>query len=150
MPGWRFVQLFGPRRVLRTSVANTAGEITRARPEKRRLLRLDVRSLVWFRLLGDVRRGTTQRRRNRRSASPNFFADVAFVRPRGRRRREKNKGDSAETATSLNYFDATCLRRSRMGTAAGHITEAALPQRHIVVLFRVVNSPSERSIPPEK
>ena len=93
-------------------------------------------------LLGDVCRGDTQRCRFRRSASLNFFADVTLTRPRGRRRQGDNRGDSAETATSLNYCAGNGLRRSRIKNATGHITEAALQKRHLVGLFRVVNSPS--------
>ena len=97
-----------------------------------------------FRLLGDVRRGTQQRRRNRRSDSLKFFADVTLVRPRGRCRRGNNKGDTAETATSLNYFAGMGLRCARMKTTAGYITEAALPKRHLIGLFRACLSSPPR------
>ena len=121
---WLSAQIFGPRRVLSSCAANTAGKITMATPHQWRLLLLDVRASVSFRLLGHVRRGTTQRRRNRRSASLKFFADVAFARPRGRCRRRNNEGDSAGTATSLNFFVAICLRRSRKQNATGRKIEA--------------------------
>ena len=88
-----------------------------------------------FRLLGDVRRRKTKRRRNRRSASPNFFADVTLVRPRGRFPRGDNAGEFADTATSLNYCADIGLRCPEMKTATGHITEAAPPKRHLVGLF---------------
>ena len=121
---WLSAQIFGPRRVLSSCAVNTAGKITMATPHQWRLLLLDVRASVSFRLLGHVRRGTTQRRRNRRSASLKFFADVAFARPRGRCRRRNNEGDSAGTATSLNFFVAICLRRSRKQNATGRKIEA--------------------------
>ena len=73
-----------------------------------------------LRLLGDVRRRETQRRRLRGSASLNFFVDVTLVRTRGRCRRGNSKGDIAETATPLNYCASIGLRRSRKKTVAEH------------------------------
>ena len=70
-------------------------------------------SKVLFRLLGDVRRWTTQRRRCRRSASLNFFADVTLACTRGRCRQGNNTGVSAETATSLQ--DEKCHRAQKRG-----------------------------------
>ena len=96
-----------------------------------------MRASVSFRLLGDGRRGATQRRRNRRSASLNFFANVTLVGSRGRCRRANNNGDTADTATSLNFFDAIGSRCARAETATGHITEAALPK---TALGRTVSS----------
>ena len=76
--------------------------------------------------------GTTQRRRCRRSAPLNLFADVTLVRPGGRRRRGNNRGDSAETATSRCYFAGM--------ENAGGATDAVPPQRHLVGLFRAAKS----------
>ena len=151
MPNWRFARVFGPRRVLSSRVVNSAGKVTLARAKKRRLLLLDVLALVWLRRRRDVRGG------QRDCAA----IDVALrpissptlrppARPRGRRRRGNNGGNSAETATSLHHFDAIGLRHSRMTNAPGHITEAALPKRHLVRLFRAVISHSGQSIPPNK
>ena len=86
--------------------------------------------------------GTTQRRRRRRSAPPNLVADVTLVRPGGRRRRGNNRGESAETATSRSYFAGM--------ENAGGATDAVLPQRHLVGLFRAAKSLSGRPIPPNK
>ena len=88
------------------------------------------------RLLGDVRRGATQRRRNRRSASLNFFVNVTPGRPIGRRRRGNDKGDTAGTATSLDFSAGIGLRRSRMQTVTGHTRGATPPRRHFVRLLR--------------
>ena len=51
--------------------------------------------------------GATQRGRNRRSSTLDYFADVTLVRPRGRCRRRNNKGDASETTASLIYSEAT-------------------------------------------
>ena len=89
-----------------------------------------------FRLLGDGRWGTTRRRRLRRSALLNVFASVASVRLRGRRRRGNNRGDTADTASLLNYCAGVGLRCAMMKTTTGHIAEAAFPERRLVGLFR--------------
>ena len=95
-----------------------------------------MRASVSSRLLGVARRGATRRRRNRRSASPDFFADVTPGCKGGRCQRGNNQGDTAETATSLNRFAAIGLRRARMKTATGHARGATVPGRHLVGLFR--------------
>ena len=95
-----------------------------------------MRASVSSRLLGVARRGATRRRRNRRSASPDFFADVTPGCKGGRCQRGNNQGDTAETATSLNYFAAIGLRRARMKTATGHARGATVSRRHLVGLFR--------------
>ena len=133
---WLSAQIFGPRRVLSSCAVNTAGKVTMGAPHQWRLLLLDARASVSFRLLGHVRRGTTQRRRNRRSASPNFFADVTPGCKGGRCQRGNNQGDIAKTATSFNYFAAIILRRARMKTATGHARGATVSRRHLVGLFR--------------
>ena len=99
-----------------------------------------------MRLLGDGCRGTARRRRCRRSASLNIFAKVTLVRPRGRFRRGNKNGDAAEKSKSLNYFAATGLRCARMKNATGYITEAALPKRRLVGLFRACLSFSPRVV----
>ena len=86
-PNWRFVQILRPRRVLSSRVVGSAEKITMATPQERRLLLVDVRPLVLFRLLRELRWGETRRRRYRRNSSLNFFAGVTFARPRGRFRR---------------------------------------------------------------
>ena len=82
------------------------------------------------------RRGATHRRRLRRSAALNLFADVTLVRAKGRCRRGNNKGVSAETAASLNYFAGVGLRCTRMKTATGHTRGSTAPRRHLVGLPR--------------
>ena len=144
------VQIFGPRRVLSSCVVNSAGKLTMATPQERRLLLLDARAL-FFRLLGESRLGTTKRRPCGRNAPPNFFADVTFVRPRGRCRGGHNEGDSAETAASVKYFAATGLRSGWMESSTGHITEAG-PQggTRFDCLAHVCPRSSRRSIPPSE
>ena len=107
-----------------------------ATPQKRRLLVPDARASVLCRLLGEVHRSKTQRRRYRRNASLKIFTGGTYGRPRGGFRRGNNGGESAETATSLNFCAGVGLRRSRMKTATGHIREARVPGRHLVRLFR--------------
>ena len=128
-------------------IVETAGEITTAdrgqlrrgrkmaTPLSRCLLLLDVRALVLFCLLGDVRRGTTQRRRCRRNASLNFFAVVPLVRTSDRCRRGHDRGDSAETATSLYCCAGIVSRGSRMKTPTRYASEAAAARRRLVGLF---------------
>ena len=135
------MQVLGPRQVLSSRVVNSAGEITEAKPEKRRLLWLDVRASVSPRLVGDVRRGITRRRRRRRSAPLDFFADVTLARPGGRFWRGNNKCESADMATSLNYFAGFGSRCPRMTNDAGYIAGATLPKHRSVRLFRAANSP---------
>ena len=113
-PSWCFMKIFGPRRVLPLCVLNSAGELTRMTPQKRRLLLLHCRPSVSCRLLGEFRWEQTQRRRFRRDAWLKFFANVPVVRPGGRFRRGYQEDDLAETATSLDYFAAIGLRSARM------------------------------------
>ena len=95
-----------------------------------------MRASALFRLLGDVRRGDIRQRRLRRNALRNRFAVVTLVRTRGRCRRGNNEDYAAETATLLDYCAGTRSRRSRMKTATGRTSEATVPRRHWVGLFR--------------
>ena len=126
LPTWDSVQFVSGVGISYAYMVTSAGEIPRAAPPKFAMgsplacgqLRREIdngdpavvaTSLTWCAgvglrcLLGGVRRGATRWRRFRRSASPNFFAGVAFVCPRCRFPRRNNKCDFAETATSPNY-----------------------------------------------
>ena len=69
-------------------------------------------------------------------AHADFWPAAGPVIIRSQLRRGCNEGESAETATSLNFCAGVGLRRSRMKTATGHIREARVPGRHLVRLFR--------------
>ena len=75
MPNWRFVQMLRPGRALSSCVINYAGEITRTTPQKWRLLILDVRAAVLFRLCGGVRWGGKLWGRRGNAASLDSIAD---------------------------------------------------------------------------
>ena len=148
--------------ILSSRVANSAGKMAMRKAGKRRLPRLGLRASVCSTCsatsAGDRRcrplstlRSDLLRRRCRRSALLNLFADVTLVRPRGRVPRGNNRGESAETATSLNYFASIGSGFARVKTATGYATEAALPKRHLVGLFRAcLWYPPGGSIPPNK
>ena len=146
MPNWHFAQVFRPRRVLPSRVVNSAEEITMATPQKRRLLVPDARASVLCRLLGEVHRSKTQRRRYRRNASLKIFAGGTYGRPRGGFRRGNNGGEPADTATSLKNVAAIGLHPAKMKNTRGYMTEASAPRPHLVRLFRACLSSSLRVV----
>ena len=88
----------------------------------------------------------TQRRRYRRNASLKIFAGGTYGRPRGGFRWGNNRGEPADTATSLKNVAAIGLHPAKMKNTSGYMAEASAPRPHLVRLFRACLSSSLRVV----
>ena len=139
------VRIFGSRQVLPSRVANSSGKIPMATPQYRRLLLVDVRASV-----RSACSATSAGEQRNSAAIDVALRSISPSTPERSMPAGKCQGRFRWDSNVAQIFRRHWFASLRMEIATGHITEAAPSKRHLVGLFRVVNSPPGWPIPPNK